>query len=158
LEALAAASGRPRECSARFGVKGKNRKPTIWQRARIPELVPYCDLIAKAQAIMESDPKAALELASKADTTWPHHSGAPIAQGRALLSLGKPTEALEKFEQAQSIDALSVEDPKAMRAHARALVLCGRVKEGAELYRTMVPRSSLLSDAQRNRLLLEASF
>ena len=158
LEALAAASGRPRECSAPSAKKGRSKKPTVWQRARLPELSPYCDLLAKSHVMMEQDPKAALELADKADAAWPGHAGAQVARGRAQLALGKPKEALAALEQASAIDKLSVDEPKAMRAHARALVLNGRLKEGAELYRTMVPRASLLSDKQRALLLLEASL
>lgn len=158
LEAVAAASGRPRECSAPSAKKGRSKKPSVWQRARVPELVPYCDLLAKAHVLLESDPKAALELADKAEAEWPGHAGARIAKGRALLALGKPKEALEAIEQAAAIDKLSVEEPKAMKAQARALVLNGRIKDGAELYRTMVPRSSLLSERQRAQLLLEAAL
>lgn len=158
LEALAAASGRPRECGAREGKKSRRKKPTVWQRARVPELVPYCDLLAKAHVLIDSDPKAALDLAEKADTAWPGHAGSRVAQGRALLALGKPKEALDALEKAKDLDKLSVEEPKAMSAHARALVQNGRVAEGAALYRTMVPRASLLPERHRTRLLLEASL
>lgn len=158
LAAVAASSGRPRECSQPGATKVRNKKPSVWRRARVPQLVPYCDLLAKAHVLVESDPQAALALAEEADTAWPDHAGAAVAQGRALLALGKPKEALEKLLRAKELDKLSVEEPKAMRAHARALVLTGNVKEGAELYRTMVPRGSLLSERQRARLLLEAAF
>lgn len=160
LEALAAASGRPRECSNATvrGDKGRNKKPSVWRRARLPQLVAYCDFIAKAHAVIDVDPQAALELAEKAEAAWPAHAGALVTQARALLDLGKTKESLEKLEAAKAVDKLSVEEPKAMHAHARALIRSGRIEEGAELYRTMVPRGSLLSAPERARLLLEAAF
>lgn len=157
LEAVAAASSRPRECGS-LGAKGRLKKASVWRKARIPELTPYCDLVAKAHALLESDPAGALALAQKAEEVWPKHAGALVTQGRALVALGKSKEALEKLESAQDIDKRSVEEPKAMHAMARALVENGKTREGAELYRALVPRGSLLADRVRARVLLEAAL
>ena len=85
LEALAAASGRPRECLTRG--KKRSKRPTVWQRAREPELVPYCDLVAQAHILLGSetpiDAQLALETAVKASTVWPNHAGSLLAEGRA---------------------------------------------------------------------------
>ncbi len=160
LEALAAASGRPRECQTRG--KKRSKRPSVWQRAREPELVPYCDLVAKAHILLGSesrgDAELALEAAVKAGTAWPGHAGSLLVEGRALLLLGKPKDALERFERAKQIDKLSVEEPRTMRAHARAFIESGDVASGAALYRVLVPRASLLPDRLRASVLLEAAY
>jgi len=160
LEALAASTGRPRECVTKGKRRGK--RPSVWQRAREPELVPYCDMVAKAHILLESsgeaDAKAALELAEQAAKLWPGHAGALLAQGRAFLALGRAKEALERFQQAKQIDKLSVEEPRNMRAHARAFIHSGDIAAGAALYRTLVPRASLLPDRLRASVLLEAAY
>jgi tetratricopeptide (TPR) repeat protein len=158
LTAVAAASSRPRECSASLLAKGRKKKPSVWARARVPELGPYCDALSEVHVLLETEPQRALELAQKAETLWPDHAGALVAQGRAHLALGKPAEALVALDRAKTLDPLSLEDPKSMRAHARALVLTGKIAEGAALYRTLVPRASLLSERQRVLVLMEAAF
>ncbi len=157
LEAVAAASSRPRECGS-LGTKGRMKKASVWRRARIPELTPYCELVAKAHASIEADPAAALAFAQKAEEVWPKHAGALVTQGRALVALGKTKEALEKLLVAQEIDGRSVEEPKAMHALARAFIANGKIREGAEVYRALVPRGSLLADRVRTRVLLEAAL
>ncbi|MFO0551588.1 MAG: tetratricopeptide repeat protein [Polyangiaceae bacterium] len=158
LEAIAAASGRPAECAPVQGVKKRNRKPSVWERAKSPQLVEYCDLVAKAHLSIESDPAKAIELTDKAIAVWPDMPGARVARGRALVEQGKFADALEELERADAKDRRALEEPRAMRARARALVKTGRIPEGAGFYRTLVPRTTLMPDALRARVLLEAAF
>jgi len=153
--AIAAAAGRPRECAAPHR---RGRKPTVWQRAKTPRLGPYCDLVAKATTLLDQDAHASLEAANAADAAWPGHAGARAVKGRALLALGKATDSLAAFDEALAIDPSSLEDPKTMRDHARALAATGKLDAAADVYRTLVPRASLLADRAKTTVLLEAAF
>jgi hypothetical protein len=155
LGAQATASSRPKEC-APSGRRAK--KITVWQRVRFPKLAPYCDHVARAHALLKSDAAGALAAADAAEKTWAGRPGASVARGRALLALGKAKESLAAFEAASKIDRDAIADPSAIRDFARALVLEGRVKEGAEAYRVLVPRTELLNAEARARALLEAAF
>ncbi len=157
LEALASSSSRPRECQA-LGKRRSKKRPSVWQRARVPEMVPYCDLVARAQIALETDPKKALELAEQASATWPQHAGAEVVAGRAELALGKHELARARFDAAIKLDPSALEEPRAMRAHARALSLAGDFAAALERYRALVPRASLLPEKLRVRVLLEAAF
>lgn len=157
LTALAASSARPSECAPR-DPRRRGKKISVWSKARTPELVPYCDLVARAQVLLESDAKGALELANQADAVWPRHAGALALRGRAEVALGKTKEALESFTQARALDPQALDDPRALRAFGRALVANGKLEEGAEVYRTLVPRSALVPEVQRVAILLEAAL
>jgi tetratricopeptide (TPR) repeat protein len=156
LAAQAAASGRPKECQVASNKRAK--KISVWQRVRFPKLAPYCEKVAKSHALLESDPQGALDAAVAADKEWSGRPGAAVAKGRALLALGKADEALAAFEAAKKIDESAVEDPKAMRDHARALIAKSRARDAAAVYRVLVPRAELLPSALRSRTLLEAAF
>ncbi len=154
LAAQATASSRPKEC-APSGKRAK--KITVWQRVRFPKLVPYCDHVARAHALLQSDPAGALAAADAADKAWPGKPGASVARGRALLAQNKAREALSAFDAAQKLDAEAIADPISMRDFARALVIDGRTKEAAETYRVLVPRTQLLdADARAHTLLRSA--
>lgn len=153
--AVAAAAGRPRECAS----SGRRaRKPTVWQRAKSPSMPAYCDGVARAITLLEQDAKGALDAAEKADEAWPGHAGARAVVGRAKLALGKPDLALAAFDEARALDPNALEDPKAMRDYARALVGNGKLERAAEIYRTLVPRAGLLPERVRASVLLEAAF
>ncbi len=156
LAAQAAASGRPKECQIASSKRAK--KITVWQKVRFPKLEPYCRKVAESHALLESDPRAALDAAIAADKEWSGRPGAAVARGRALLALGKPDEALSAFEAAKKIDEGAVEDPKAMRDYARSLVAKSRARDAAAVYRELDPRAELLPSGLRARTLLEAAF
>jgi tetratricopeptide (TPR) repeat protein len=157
LSAQAAASGRPKECAGATSGK-RAQKITVWQRVRYPKLATYCAHVARAQALLETDAKGSLEAVDKAEKEWAGRAGASVARGRALLALDKADEALAAFEAAKKIDESSLEEPKAMRDYARALVLKNRVRDAAVVYRAVVPRADLLPPRVRARTLMEAAF
>jgi tetratricopeptide (TPR) repeat protein len=155
LTTQAAASDRPAECGAL--VRRGERKPSIWTVSRHPLLGAYCDQIARAHALIESDPKAGLAAAKKADEVLPNHASSFTAMGRADVALGDAQAAIDAFEKASKLDARSLDEPKAMNDFARALVLSKDPSRAAALYRALVPRSELLPDKERTLVFLRAA-
>ncbi|WP_437998371.1 hypothetical protein WMF26_49175 [Sorangium sp. So ce185] len=157
LVAAAAAAGRPPECSARSS-RAIARGPTVWERARAPELPRYCDLLARGQAQLGSNPEAAREAARLADELLPGHAAPQVLLARAALALGSPEDAGRAFDRARGIDPRSVEDPHTMHDLARSLARTGKRDEAIAIYRALVPRIDLLGTAdQRALVLLEAA-
>ncbi|WP_437714165.1 hypothetical protein WMF45_49025 [Sorangium sp. So ce448] len=157
LVAAAAAAGRPPECAARSG-RAIARGPTVWERARAPELPRYCDLLARGQAQLGGDAGAARESARLADQLLPGHAAPQVLLARAALALGSPEDAARAFERARSVDPRSVEDPQTMHDLARSLARTGKRGEAIAIYRALVPRIDLLGTAdQRALVLLEAA-
>jgi tetratricopeptide (TPR) repeat protein len=155
LATLAAASDRPAECAALSGRAGK--KPSIWRLSRKPMLGAYCDEIARAQTLVESDPRGALASAKKADDILTGHASTFTAIGRANLVLGDIDASIAAFENAKKLDARALDEPKAMNDFARALVLAKRPADAAPIYKALVPRASLLPDKDRSTVLLRAA-
>ncbi|WP_231511588.1 tetratricopeptide repeat protein [Chondromyces apiculatus] len=157
LTAAAAAAGRPPECSLRTR-RPLGRGPTVWERARIPSLQRYCDLIARAHAQLATDPRAARDAAVLAAKELPGHAAPAVVHARALLALGSATDAAPLFEQARKLDPRSVEDPSTMYDLARTLRLTGKHEDALVVYRALVPRLDLLGPADRRvATLLEAA-
>ncbi|WP_438017186.1 hypothetical protein WMF18_41460 [Sorangium sp. So ce315] len=157
LVAAAAAAGRPPECSARTS-RAIARGPTVWERARAPELPRYCDLLARGQAQLGNSPEAARESARLADRILPGHAAPQVLLARAALALGSPADAARAFDRARHIDPRSVEDPHTLHDLARALARTGKRDEALATYRALVPRIDLLGAAdQRALVLLEAA-
>ncbi|WP_437733977.1 hypothetical protein [Sorangium sp. So ce1335] len=157
LVAAAAAAGRPPECSARTS-RAIARGPTVWERARAPELPRYCDLLARGQAQLGSSPEAARESARVADQILPGHAAPQVLLARAALALGSPEDAARAFDRARHIDPRSVEDPHTLHDLARSLARTGKRDEALAMYRALVPRIDLLGTPdQRALVLLEAA-
>jgi tetratricopeptide (TPR) repeat protein len=154
LTTLAAASDRPAECTA---LSGRGKRPSIWRLSRRPSLGAYCDQIARAHALLETDPRAGLAAAQAADTTLADQASTFTAIGRADLALGDVDAAVKAFEKAQKLDGRSLDEPKAMNDFARALVLAHRAADAAPLYRALVPRAGLLPDRDRPLVFLRAA-
>ncbi len=156
LTTLAAATNRPRECAALLPRAG-SRKASVWRLARMPTLGAFCDEIAKADALITTDPKGALAAAQRADAALPDRASASVAIARALLSSGDVRSALEAFDHALALDKRSLDEPKAMNDYARALVLGGKAADAAAYYRALVPRAELLPDSARPLVYLQAA-
>ncbi|WP_437876483.1 hypothetical protein [Sorangium sp. So ce513] len=157
LVAAAAAAGRPPECSARTS-RAIARGPTVWERARAPELPRYCDLLARGQAQLGTRPEAARESARLADQILPGHAAPQVLLARAALALGSPEDAARAFDRARQIDPRSVEDPHTLHDLARSLARTGKHDDALATYRALVPRIDLLGGAdQRALVLLEAA-
>lgn len=156
LVAAAGASGRPPECAV-SSRKVVRRRASIWQRARVPQLERYCDLLSQAHAQLGSEPAKSEKLASEADKLLPDRAAPSAILGRAAAALGKGSEALARFERAKKLDARSLEDPLAMHDFARTLMAADRLNDALALYRRLVPRVGLLPSTERGtRVLLEA--
>ena len=92
LGAAAAASGRPKECmssSRRALAKG----PSVWEAAREPSLARYCDLMARAQTELSSQPDAAKAAAIEAGKTMLADSLEPSRYAGHSLRAGFITSA-----------------------------------------------------------------
>src|SRR6516225_9943499 len=90
-ELAAAAQGgtRPAACRPHAG----RTDPTLWSRARPPEVVLSCRLLSRAAVRLASDPTGALELARSAAAFEPNARAAKLVEGRALFRLGRVPEA-----------------------------------------------------------------
>ncbi|WP_434044594.1 MULTISPECIES: hypothetical protein [Sorangium] len=157
LVAAAAAAGRPPECSARTR-RAIARGPSVWERARAPELPRYCDLLARGQAQLGGNPEAARESARLAGQILPGHAAPQVLLARAALALGSAEDAARAFDIARQIDPRSVEDPHTLHDLARSLARTGKRDEALAMYRALVPRIDLLGTTdQRALVLLEAA-
>ncbi len=158
LAAAAAASGRPKECMSKTK-RGSAFGPSVWERARVPNLQRYCDLVARAHAKLASDPEEAKKDAALAERTLPGHAAPAVIEARAALSLGALDAAAKAFEKARAIDARSVEDPATMHDLARVLAKTGKLKDALGVYQALVPRVDLLGTPDaRVAVLLSAAF
>jgi tetratricopeptide (TPR) repeat protein len=138
----------PPECAALLGRAASN----VWERAKTPELVQYCDLLASGAAKLASPahiPADVVELAEEADRTLPGRAAAPVLRGRALARLGKYDAALEAFGQAKEREPAALEEPVTLLVWARVLAYTGHAKEALAAYRTLMPRASSLTLGDR---------
>ncbi|MCC6524836.1 MAG: hypothetical protein IT373_19430 [Polyangiaceae bacterium] len=155
LAAAATAAGRPRECVPAGAAGGA----TIWQQARSPFLARYCGLVARAHARMVEDPSAALRAAEDASRLIPGGAAPFVAMARAELRLGEAKDAYEHFARALALDPRAVEQPLAMLDLARVRRMHGDNAGALAVYRTLVPRASLLpTREERARVLGEAAL
>lgn len=157
LLAAAAASGRPRECMSSVR-RALTAGPSIWERARVPTLQRYCDLVARAHAELATSPEAAQNDARLAEKALPGRAAPAVILARAALAMGALDESARAFERARSIDARSVEDPATMHDLARVLQRTGKRSDALAVYRALVPRIDLLGSIDRRvSVLLEAA-
>jgi tetratricopeptide (TPR) repeat protein len=155
LAVAAAASGRPPECRQDVAsAKG----PSVWAIAREPALRPYCDLVAKAHALLASDPRGSEKAAEDAETVLPGQAAPTLVRARAALALGRLEDAERYFGAAAALDPRGIEDPATLHDYARVLKRRGRVVDALAIYRRLVPRASLLANPDREvAVLLEAA-
>lgn len=157
LSAAAAASGRPKECSS-GSKRALSQGPSVWERARVPTLQKYCDMLSRARAQLASNPELSKVAAEEADKALPGKAAPKVALARAALALGDLETAAKQFLAAKAIDPRSVEDPSTMHDLCRVLRKTGKKAEALTVYRALVPRVDLLSTtARRVSVLLEAA-
>lgn len=157
LGAAAAASGRPPECMS-GARRALARGPSVWEAARQPSLARYCDLMARAQTELSSQPEAAKAAALEAEQALPGHAAPQIVLARAELALGSLPAASQAFDKARGIAPRSVEDPGTMHDLARVLARTGKRDEALAVYRALVPRVDLLGTPDRRvSVLIEAA-
>lgn len=152
-------AARPVECGAQDGGRVANR----WERAKIPELREYCELLARGTARLVGT--GTLPLASEviatadaADKLLPGRAAPGVLKGRAYLKLGKPVEARAALLEAKSRDERALDDPVALLAWARANARTGHDADAVLAYRAALPRTSALSSQERSAAAFEAGM
>jgi tetratricopeptide (TPR) repeat protein len=149
-------SRRPSECSDEGA-----RRANVWERAKVPELRRYCDLVASASSKLAGTAAmatAALEAAREADRALPGRGAPRALEGRALAALGQLPEALAALEDGRARDPRALDDPLALHALARVLAGTGRSAEAAVAYRALLPRAAGLASSERTLVAVEAGL
>lgn len=150
--ALAAASPRPRECR-RLGEAG------LWATLRHPELDRYCRTLGRGQSQLRNAPELALEAAKAAEAQFPERVAPGVLQARALVELGKYSEAWELFARALKREPRAVEDPEGLHDLGLAARLSHHPEEGLRAYRALAVRARLVSSPlRRTQIYVEAAF
>jgi tetratricopeptide (TPR) repeat protein len=103
-------------------------------------------------------PSAALDLARQADAIFAGQAAPLVLEGRALVVLGRLDDAVRALELARSRDSSALDEPRALFAWARVLAHTGRAAESAEAFRSLLPRLSVLSLAERSAAEVEAGI
>jgi tetratricopeptide (TPR) repeat protein len=147
--------GRPPECDVLPGEPSAN----VWERAKVPQLRRYCDLVASASAKLTPGSRLVADvvrLADEADALVPGHAAPMLLKGRALAQLSRHAEALDALRLARARDVRALDDPAALLAWARALAFTGAAGEAREAYRALLPRAEILTLADRGAAYLGA--
>ena len=143
LATAAQASPRPHEC--RGAASGEDG---VWLRLRGADAQRYCDLLARGYARLSETPKEALSAAQAADALAGNTTAVRVLTGRAQLRLGQSAPAYEQFASAEAAQPQAFSDPKTLHDYARAASLAGKSESALRLYRLLVSRAALLSDAR----------
>jgi tetratricopeptide (TPR) repeat protein len=146
---------RPVECGALPGERGAN----VWERAKIPALRPYCDLVASAAAKLTPGSQRVGEvpaLTDQAEALVPGRAAPLVLKGRALAELGDYAGARAALATAETRDAHAFDDPLALLAWARSLTFTGDVTGARAAYRELLPRADVLALADRGVAYLGA--
>lgn len=150
-------AARPAECGVQEGFRAANK----WERAKEPNLQGYCALLASGTAKLVNGGALAKDvpgIADEADKLLPGRAAPSVLKGRALLRLGKASEALNVLKEARTRDDRALDDPVALLAWARANARTGHFEEAAQAYRAALPRTSALSSAERSAASFEAGM
>lgn len=148
---------RPAECGVQEGFKAANK----WERAKEPNLQRYCTLLASGTAKLVNGgalAKDVPDIADQADKQLPMRAAPRVLKGRALLILGKPSEALAALKEARARDDRALDDPVALLTWARANARTGHLEDAAVAYRAALPRTSALSAPERSAASFEAGM
>ena len=143
LATAAQASPRPHEC--RGAASGEDR---VWLRLRGADAQRYCELLARGYARLSETPKEALSAAQAADALAGSTTAVRVLGGRAQLRLGQAALAYEQFASVEAVEPGAFSDPKTLHDYARSASLSGKSEAALRLYRLLVSRAALLSDAR----------
>lgn len=142
---------RSAECSPSRLATGRDH----WERARNPSLVRYCDQLARAEALVESNPQKAIDAAAQAEELLPGRAAPLVVKGRALAQLGQFPLAAETLTKARSVDPLALSYAPALYALALSLRESQNRTGAVVVYRELLSRVAALSDVQRDRVWVE---
>jgi len=143
-----APGARPAECGVLPGGPGAN----VWERAKVPQLRPYCDHLASAAAKLTPGSRMnadAVRLADEAEALVPGRPAAMVLKGRALCQLARYAEAVKALQVARERDPRALDDPAALLAWSRALAFTGDRAGARAAYRLLLPRAEVLPLADR---------
>ena len=134
-----------------------------WDKARSPAIIAFCDKLAQGSARLGRDPASALVAADEADALLPDQAAVAVLRGRALVELGKMSDAKTALQRGATLSPQALAAPPALLALARAqrgAVISTAFVPPADAvasYRALVPRvEGLATEEQRSRALLEA--
>jgi tetratricopeptide (TPR) repeat protein len=154
LPTLAAASLRPPLCRE----APRAEQSALWSQALGGSARAFCETLARGQVRLERWPERALELGEEARALRPEQAAPWVLSARALLRLGQPARAHERFSASLAKKDAALADPAILRELAVAAVSVGRSSEALALYRKLIPRSELSAAPQFRRLVvLEAA-
>jgi len=148
---------RPAECNVLPGERGAN----VWERAKIPELRRYCDLVASATAKLAPGSRMVPDvvlLADQADALVPGRAAPMLVKGRALCQLARYSDALAALRAAEGRDERALDEPAALLAWARSLAFTGDAAGARAAYRALLPRAEALPLADRGVAYLGAGM
>jgi len=134
------------------------RAGNVWERAKRPELLRYCDLVASARAKLSADAAgagAALDAAREAQRVVPGRVEALVLEGRALVVLGDGPGAVRAFREAIERDPRALDEPSSRLAWARSLARTGQPGPASDAYRSLQPWARELRSADRASAELE---
>jgi tetratricopeptide (TPR) repeat protein len=122
-----------------------------WDRARAPALARFCDLVARAEASVDTDPARAATAAIEADRALPGRSLPLVLQARAAIGTGQFAEGVELMRKARAVDANAGTDAASLLALAIAQDRTSDATSAAASYRRLVPVASALPPLARTR-------
>lgn len=143
LRAASGSSPRPAECSPSSGRVGRGH--TLWDRARDPRLVEYCNALARGYSRLASQPGDSLRAAKQAAEAEPGRIAPLLLQGQALVALGQQGQAYDVFRKAFEQQPELRLSPEALHAYALAAVGSGHQQAALTAYRRLVPTAGLLT-------------
>lgn len=131
----------------------------VWERAKLPDMRRYCDLLAGAAAkLAAGSAREVIPLTEEAERLGSGRATPLVLRARAWLRLGRVSDALRDFEAAQKVDAQAVDEPAALHAWARVLARVQRTDESRRAYRALLTRTASLPATERVAAHLEAGF
>jgi hypothetical protein len=140
--AAAARSGvRPEECGGASRVHASR-----WERAKIPGLGRYCDLLARGYASLSTAPDVSARNAEAAEAALPGLPAPLVLRARAEVRRGAVVEAWALFERARALSPKSLDAPATLHDFATCGLGSGHPAEALMAYRALVPRADLLGD------------
>jgi tetratricopeptide (TPR) repeat protein len=153
LRAVAQASPRSGECGV---VSSSERAAGFWTRTTKPELVSYCDALARGYAALRISPRAAVTAAQAAEKLFPERAAPRLLQARALARLDEFQQAFRLFEK---VDVNSIAAPDALHDWAKTAAHLGRTSDAIRAYRLLASRLDLLPGRlERQRAYVEAAM
>jgi hypothetical protein len=129
----------------------------VWERAAAHARLKRCSALAKALALLDREPKAAMAVARGLLAT-PLQLPARVVLARAELATGDAKAAWADFQAATAHSSTALADPSARHDAAVAAAQAGEALAAAGLYRGLIAERALLPRERRTRVLLEAAL